>query len=531
MPREKIVLSIGPLGSAVAAHSAHIQSLTHSSSSSSSSSSAPTPYDPDSSFRPLLSLAAAKAADHCPSYRGLLLDEKASFLSFHASGSVAAEAADAAAAAGAWGGQVDVFGDTSDGSYGGFREALRGEVRARTFDFEEQRRQQERAAAQAERIPAGKGGRGVDWDAYLTPEAPSAAAALQLSPAPPPPPADGASRALAACGGARNIRGWRDFWPASLPSLLPLPVWDLRADAKEAYAADFGSEFMLDVFEEVRVLLEECDAVASFTFETTHDPQVAYWSRLAVDIAEEMRQECRSAASVAAVVSGRCRSEKDIRAEQGDDSDASRGRRMRGVFRESLNAGLALQGLCGSMDLVLPLGLAECERLMGDEPLPAPNPRPSPCSFLSPEPASSLFASAAAAALALDSALSPTMLKDAHECGGVAVAGSGVASGTEVFAKRVPAQDYAAVLRPTQGHRVLELDAKFMGQGQLRDAVSETHEMMGQADRRQGGAKKKVRGEKVRRARGRARVRPSGLAGGVSGGPPTARDSARFRRR
>ena len=329
----------------------------------------------------------------------------------------------------AWSGKVDIFGDQSDGSFGAFRSTLKSAASHNAYRTPASELLAAEKAREAAHIP---GGRAVDWDAYLGSSESSEAVAItheQRASSSSSSSLSTVESVFVSCGGPSNVTGWRDFYPPSLPLLHRLPVWDLRTTSNEMYTASFGSEFTSSIFDDFRVLLEESDSAGTFTFHVTHDPSCGYWSGLAREVAEEMKSECRSADQVFVLCAGRTKSEAEIREGNGDADQQTRGRRMRAEFRGVLNAGLALRGVAEVADLVLPVDLHAAERLLLPSTALSPLPPSASSAFLSPSPLGSMFNATAAAAIAIDSAFSPSMLEEEHGFGGVAVAGSGISSG------------------------------------------------------------------------------------------------------
>ena len=152
-----------------------------------------------------------------------------------------------------------------------------------------QREQEQVREEQGKVIP---GGRTVDWDAYLAPEYGNDSNYNSSSAMPPAPPSNVAAT-LQQCGGTSNILGWRDFYPSSLPILHQLPLWSLRQSSAESYGSSdtLGAEFINDVYDDIRVLLEECDSVDGFQYLTTYDPTMAYFAGLNTLIVNEVREE------------------------------------------------------------------------------------------------------------------------------------------------------------------------------------------------------------------------------------------------
>ena len=103
----------------------------------------------------------------------------------------------------------------------------------------------------------------------------------------------------------------------------------------------------------------------------------------------------------------------------------------------------------------------------------APKQEDGDCPLLSPGSLrTNMFTASGVAALALDSAFSPVRLSESHDSGGVSVAGSGVGGGdVEVTAKRMATSDLMAMLRPTDRHKIAELDAGFVLRSELAGAV------------------------------------------------------------
>jgi hypothetical protein len=471
MPRERISISLGPLSSTV---SAHLTSLTISSHSTRSEEEV-SPFDSDAVFR-------AKESEEkynsraVPQFRGLLVDEKNGFLAFNEEDYDTQERQEPSSTS-AWAGGVDVFGEYSDGSYGDFRRAMKQESSHRNFGFERERERKQQEEQARSHIP---GSRTVDWDAYLSPQQPATSATVDPTPPPPPPGASELTRVLAECGGPQNISGWRDFYPPSLPLLHRLPVWSLRQSGHTAFNSDFGSEFINEVYDDLRVLLEECDGVQAFQYLVTHDPSIAYWSGLTVAIMEELKSECKSAANIAVLTMGRCKTEESFRSDDGDDQLDSAGRKGRQLFKETLNSALSLQGVNEAADLVVPVDMKSCEYLLSATGTEGGN-------FVSPNCQGNLFNSSAMAALAIESVFTPVSLKPVHTSGGVAVAGQGISSGSEMFAPSMAAHDLMQVLKPSASHKIAQVDGCFMNVGEIKQVVGWGHKERMEEDMRMFG--------------------------------------------
>lgn len=93
--------------------------------------------------------------------------------------------------------------------------------------------------------------------------------------------------------------------------------------------------------------------------------------------------------------------------------------------------------------------------------------------FINPRDVASFFSSTGMAALALDSAFTPTRVKsNAPQLGGVSVAGQGLASnGSEMTAPAIAVHDFFNVLKPTNRHKVWEMDCGFATAGTVSSVL------------------------------------------------------------
>ena len=184
------------------------------------------------------------------------------------------------------------------------------------------------------------------------------------------------------------------------------------------------------------------------------------------------------------LIVGRVKSESELREEAGDHNLDSRGRTLRSNFRGALNAGLTLHGLNSAVDVVATVDLKCCEDLLRADVKPSVG----GYSFLSPVAHSNLFNATGVAALALDSVATPFMLKERHDCGGVAVAGSGIASGTEMYADRMGINDLCGVMKPRGDYKWCEVSAGFVTEREVNLVTTPPAESSDGRMRRDGPA-------------------------------------------
>jgi len=167
-------------------------------------------------------------------------------------------------------------------------------------------------------------------------------------------------------------------------------------------ASGLSSAWREDVLSErIRRYMEDCDSVRGF--HVSVDADLSMFGGLATSVLQELKDECKSAASLVVMVHDGDGDDFQVSqsAENAEDAEekAQGGRYWRSenkavqAFRNDLNSGLALHGITEHSDLALPLSLSNCwQSLHGIEAKSGKK---------------NLFEASAAAALALEAVTLP----------------------------------------------------------------------------------------------------------------------------
>ena len=399
--RENLRFSLGSTANYVTSHLLHIES---SSTLSPPPTYDSTPYDSSVNYRPVGSNTASNQLN-C---RCVVIDTNDNYgCTMHggdsnvvgspatttttttaASGTTAAASAVVGGLDGSWGGDfVDYSRLPVMDPFASFRN-----VKVNEFQQFLQRQQEEKPKSPV--LPAGKGGREIDWDAYMLEDE-------GTEDSPPPPPQhqqqhqqrqqqqqqqqqqQPSSTVFSQCGGPNAVQNWSDF---VLPSgcggpsnLFPLPSWKFTSsqnENKQFYNACWnggdvsggsGADCSLErgwregVVEVMRKHLEECDRPESIQIFTEAHGEGSFWSGLGVAICNEFKDEVKGGVGIEISINDDLEVGKSNFFNSGDrDSTSTSGGEARKRFQYDLYGGISLYNRSATFDLCSTIDLSKC---------------------------------------------------------------------------------------------------------------------------------------------------------------------------